>query len=412
MHLILGTYNKLLEQTTLFSFKYILRKLVVSSLGISILLLVIHLMNISINLPYQLCFYVLFFILSFIIENIIWILYKNSKKCRSNVRRIVLIGHSNAGEQYCKEMNKYNCINIHIIGYVHIKKINNYNNIPYLGSLKNMKEIIYTNAIDELVVTRPICYDPLLKNSLSFCENMGLIVTMILDLECKYSQIKKAQVAMVGTLPVLKFHIVSLNESELFIKRVMDIIGALIGMIFFLIALVVITPLIKLESSGPVLFKQKRVGKNGRIFNMFKFRSMVYNAEELKCTLLNDNELSGNMFKINNDPRITKVGNFIRKTSIDELPQFWNVLKGDMSLVGTRPPTIDEFNNYSIHHYKRLAIPPGITGNWQVNGRNNITDFEQVVMLDTEYINNWSILKDIKIIFKTIVVVFMRRGSQ
>lgn len=127
---------------------------------------------------------------------------------------------------------------------------------------------------------------------------------------------------------------------------------------------------------------------------------------------MEQNEMSGQMFKMSNDPRITKIGKFIRKTSIDELPQFFNVLKGDMSLVGTRPPTVDEFNNYSFHHKRRLSMKPGITGLWQISGRNEITDFEEVVKLDLQYIDNWSLILDIKIILKTILVVFTRKGSR
>ena len=144
---------------------------------------------------------------------------------------------------------------------------------------------------------------------------------------------------------------------------------------------------------------------------MYKFRSMYMDAEERKKELMAQNEVQGLMFKMENDPRITKVGAFIRKTSIDELPQFWNVLKGDMSLVGTRPPTMDEWEKYELHHRKRLAIKPGLTGMWQVSGRSNITDFEEVVKLDKQYISEWTMGLDIKILFKTVQVVFKKEGS-
>jgi lipopolysaccharide/colanic/teichoic acid biosynthesis glycosyltransferase len=139
---------------------------------------------------------------------------------------------------------------------------------------------------------------------------------------------------------------------------------------------------------------------------------MYKDAEERKKDLMDQNQMSGLMFKLDNDPRITKVGGFIRKTSLDELPQFWNVLKGDMSLVGTRPPTVGEYENYEPYHKKRLSFKPGITGNWQVSGRSDITDFEEVVRLDTEYIENWSFKEDIRIIFQTIKVVLLQRGSK
>ena len=145
---------------------------------------------------------------------------------------------------------------------------------------------------------------------------------------------------------------------------------------------------------------------------MYKFRSMYQDAEKRKQELMEQNEMSGFMFKVTDDPRITKVGKFIRKTSLDELPQFYNVLIGDMSLVGTRPPTVDEFTQYELHHRKRMAIKPGLTGMWQVSGRSDITDFEEVVELDTQYIDNWSLKLDIKILLKTFVIIFGKNGAK
>jgi len=174
----------------------------------------------------------------------------------------------------------------------------------------------------------------------------------------------------------------------------------------------VIGPLIKLESPGPLFFSQKRVGRNGRIFKIYKFRSMYADAERRKKELMEQNEMNGLMFKMTDDPRITKIGKFIRKTSLDELPQFWNVLKGDMSLVGTRPPTVDEFQQYEWYHKRRLSMTPGLTGVWQVSGRSDITDFEEIVSMDVEYIKNWSLKRDIKIILKTIQVVLHSDGAR
>ena len=178
------------------------------------------------------------------------------------------------------------------------------------------------------------------------------------------------------------------------------------------LAAIFVAPAIKLESPGPVFFGQTRVGKNGRKFTFYKFRSMYQDAEQRKQELMKDNEVQGLMFKMKDDPRITRVGRFIRKTSIDELPQFWNILKGDMSLVGTRPPTIDEFERYEAKHKCRLSMTPGLTGLWQISGRSDITDFDEVVRLDMQYIDNWSILKDIKILFITVYVVLAGKGSR
>ena len=178
------------------------------------------------------------------------------------------------------------------------------------------------------------------------------------------------------------------------------------------ISFVFFSPIIKHQSPGPVFFSQVRVGKNGRKFKLYKFRSMNVNAEEQKKELLEKNEMDGLMFKMEDDPRVFPIGRVMRRYSIDELPQFMNVLRGDMSLVGTRPPTVEEFTQYELHHRARLGIKPGLTGMWQVSGRSNITDFEEVVKLDTKYISNWTLGLDVKILFKTLEVVIMGKGAQ
>lgn len=182
--------------------------------------------------------------------------------------------------------------------------------------------------------------------------------------------------------------------------------AGIVGVILSSPIMLVTAIAIKLDSPGPILFKQTRVGQNGRHFKMYKFRSMYIDAEERKKELLEQNELEGGvMFKIKDDPRITRVGKFIRKTSIDELPQFFNILGGSMSLVGTRPPTLDEVEKYETSQWRRISIKPGLTGMWQVSGRSNIKSFDEIVELDTEYIDNWTLGMDIKIIFKTILVL-------
>lgn len=198
---------------------------------------------------------------------------------------------------------------------------------------------------------------------------------------------------------------VKTSKIYLFIKRIIDIMGSLIGLILLSPLLVIIGVLIKVESKGPIIFSQDRIGKNGKVFRMYKLRSMVANAEELKEKLMNENEMSGPMFKIKDDPRITKVGKFIRKTSIDELPQLFNVLKGDMSLVGPRPSLPNEVLEFEPWMNKRLMVKPGLTCYWQVMGRNNI-DFQQWMLLDIKYVETRSIIVDIKLIIKTFFVLF------
>ncbi len=225
------------------------------------------------------------------------------------------------------------------------------------------------------------------------------------------------------------FNVVTLAANyasplQLLIKRIMDIIGGLFGSLAAILIILIVGPIIKLKSPGPVLFKQVRIGQNGKRFTVYKIRSMYMDAEERKKDFLDQNRVSdGMMFKLDFDPRIignevlpngtrkTGIGEFIRKTSLDEFPQFFNVLLNQMSLVGTRPPTVDEWEKYKYHHRARLAFKPGITGLWQVSGRSNITDFEEVVKLDTEYIEHWSIWLDIRILFRTIIVLFTKSGA-
>jgi len=192
------------------------------------------------------------------------------------------------------------------------------------------------------------------------------------------------------------------------IKRLIDILGALIGLGITAIFFIPIAIAIKLDSPGPILFSQTRCGLLGRHFRLWKFRSMVANAEELKLEV--ENQIEGPLFKNKNDPRITQVGKFLRRMSLDELPQFWNVLKGEMSLVGTRPPTLDEVEQYTVPQWQRLNVKPGITGEWQTNGRSQISNFDEIINLDLRYQNNWSPIYDLKLILKTLVILFEKNN--
>ena len=228
----------------------------------------------------------------------------------------------------------------------------------------------------------------------------------------------------IGKTTVLTTSINYATPVQVFIKRCFDIIAGLIGSLIALIVIAIVGPIIKKQSPGPILFKQERIGQNGKRFYMYKIRSMHMDAEDKKKDLMKENRVKdGMMFKMDFDPRIignkelpdgtkkTGIGEFIRKTSLDEFPQFFCVLRGTMSTIGTRPPTIDEYLKYKYHHRARLAIKPGITGMWQVSGRSEITDFEEVVRLDTEYISNWSFNLDMKILMKTLVVPFSKKGA-
>lgn len=234
----------------------------------------------------------------------------------------------------------------------------------------------------------------------------------------------KQFVEKIGGTTVLTTSINYATPVQLLAKRLLDIVGGLIGSVMAILIMVIVGPIIQLQSPGPILYTQERIGSNGRRFKIVKIRSMHMNADAMKARLMEQNRVSdGMMFKLDWDPRIignrelpdgtrkTGIGEFIRKYSLDEFPQFFNVLKGDMSLVGTRPPTVDEWEKYEFHHRARLACKPGITGMWQVSGRSEITDFEEVVKLDTEYIVNWSFALDIKLLLKTVFVVLGHKGA-
>lgn len=193
------------------------------------------------------------------------------------------------------------------------------------------------------------------------------------------------------------------------LKRLIDIVGAAIGLTMLCVLYVPVAIAIRLDSAGPVLYSQERFGLQGKPFKIWKFRSMVSNADELKATIAN--EAQGLIFKNTADPRVTRVGQFLRKTSLDEFPQFWNVLKGDMSLVGTRPPTADEVAHYSDRHWQRLDVRPGLTGQWQVSGRSAVKDFEAIVDMDLHYQHNWSCGYDIRLIAKTVTTILSKRSG-
>lgn len=280
--------------------------------------------------------------------------------------------------------------------------------IPVVASADSLFEYLRTNVVDEVFLD---------GNTRASEESLaGRLVeqglTVHMSLIHTNNLMPNRIMETYGDYVVLTTSMHIANNRQAFLKRMMDIAGSIVGLILACIAFIIFAPIIKIQSPGPVFFTQTRIGKNGRRFRFYKFRTMYVDAEERKKELLEKNEMQGNMFKMENDPRVIPIGHFLRKYSIDELPQFWNVLIGDMSLVGTRPPLEDEYEKYALHHKARLSIKPGLTGMWQVSGRSDIKDFEKVVALDTEYISNWSLGLDIKILFKTIAVVFEGKGSK
>jgi len=281
--------------------------------------------------------------------------------------------------------------------------------IKVCGNSQSVYDSIMYHAVDEVFINIPYEYRVKLEEIILVFEKMGILVHLNIDI---YNMdVENKTIDRFAGYNVISFATNIYSFRSVLIKRVIDIVGSIVGLLITLIAVIFVALAIKLESKGPVFFSQQRIGKNGRTFYIYKFRSMYIDAEERKKELMAKNEMHGHMFKMKDDPRITKVGKIIRKTSIDELPQFLNILIGDMSLVGTRPPTVDEFNQYEVKHRRRMSIKPGLTGLWQVSGRNEIDDFEDVVKCDLEYIDNWSVGLDIKLMLKTLAVVVGRTGN-
>jgi len=288
--------------------------------------------------------------------------------------------------------------------------------IPVVCSLAAAPKYICREWIDEVY----ICTATPPLHLIERCNEMGVTIHRELHTAGSDQQF----VEKIAGVHVLTSTMNAATPGRLFAKRLLDIVGGFVGSLAALVVMAIVGPRIKKASPGPILFKQERIGQNGKHFRMYKIRSMYMDADERKKELLKENRVSdGMMFKLDWDPRIignevlpdgtrkTGIGEFIRNTSLDEFPQFFNVLMGQMSLVGTRPPTLDEWEKYEYHHRRRLSIKPGVTGMWQVSGRSEITDFEEVVKLDTEYINNWNLGLDIRILLKTVVSVLKREGA-
>ena len=282
---------------------------------------------------------------------------------------------------------------------------------PVLGGLDDLVEVCKADPVDEVIFCNG-CEEggPELAEHMSELHLMGITTRTVLNLYYQFDCHRELGL-LHDEVPLLTCQPVRLDQDQLFYKRCLDIVGASCGLLISAILFPFIALAMKLESPGPLFFGQTRVRENGRTFTCWKFRSMYQDAEERKKDLMHLNEMSGAIFKIKNDPRVTRVGAFLRKTSLDELPQFWNVLKGEMSLVGTRPPTPAEVDGYENWQRKRICIKPGITGLWQVSGRNRITNFDDVVRLDLQYIDSWSVMTDLRLILRTLKVVIFREGA-
>lgn len=329
--------------------------------------------------------------------------------------KVLVLTQKAMGAEVVKKLQQQLDINFQIVGiaFTDLEKdqeTKQLQEIPIIEMSADFLEKATLMALDEVFIYAPELPQKKVQLIINNFDEMG--VNCHYCVELPGTQSDRSRIENFGSYSVITYTRFQSSYKRLLIKRIMDLIGGLIGMTITIVLFPFVALAIKIDSPGPVLFSQVRIGRNGRRFKIYKFRSMYLNAEERKKDLEKKNEMQGLMFKIENDPRITKVGRFIRKTSIDELPQFYNIVKGDMSLVGTRPPTADEFEKYNQYYRRRISMTPGLTGMWQVSGRSNIEDFDDVVKYDLEYIDNWSLTLDVKILLRTIWVVIAGRGSK
>jgi len=404
---LIGTYNYTITNSGKLSYKLLFTCFMVPIAGTILSYYQLTFVNEKIHLEDCVNYTLAIIIVILVSRWIVSLLYSRMK-----VENIAIIGYSSIGEKYIEEMAKKKHLSVKIIGFITCGEANEgtYDGLPCLGDLKDWEKIVQEQVVDQVTMVPHLFLSGQLSEYVVKFENRGIVFNILLDIID--SPMYHVSEEMIGSLTCVKIHTVSLDEMQLFLKRAMDIVVSMIGIIFFLVFFIVFGPLIKLDSKGPILFKQDRVGLNGRIFKIWKFRTMVLDAEEQKKNYAADNEMGRNMFKIKNDPRVTRLGKFLRKTSIDEFPQFINVLKGDMSVVGTRPPTLDEVANYTNEEHRRISVFPGITGIWQISGRSEIVEFDEILRIEEEYISNWSILLDIKILIKTIKVVILCEGAE
>ncbi len=355
---------------------------------------------------------------------------------QKNRRSLLIVTVADMAEQVISNVTKNSFEQLHLAGIAILdqdmigQKISG---IPVIGNAENVADAVCHAWVDEVMIHMP-SYEKSPRKLIEQFAEMGIVVheglfvreTEKEDADCQIKTDNQKQfVENLGNYRVLTTTANYATPMQQLLKRSMDIVGACVGLLLTAVLTVILAPAIYISSPGPVFFSQERVGRNGKHFKIYKFRSMYLDAEMRKKELEKYNEhADGMMFKIEGDPRIigSKIlpdgsyqkglGNYIRDFSLDEFPQFLNVLKGDMSLVGTRPPTVDEWEKYDLHHRARLAVRPGITGLWQISGRSNIKDFEEVVKLDRKYLLEWSMGLDCRILLQTVKVVFGREGAR
>ncbi len=363
-------------------------------------------------------FFIIFLLVSYsvlvawkiLVRYILWVLRERGY----NYRQVLVIGDKDRVDGITAMIRNNKGWGLRTVGIINVERTQDalsgtLDGDSFKGDAKSLQRALSDHVVDEVLISTPYNIDTTEK-IIGYCEELGLTVRILLDFF--HPLLFKTSIARLDERYLLTLHAISLDTDKALIKRSLDIIVSVFGLLGVAVAFIPVAIMIRIVSPGPIIFSQLRVGQNGRLFKFHKFRTMRINAEEEKKELLGANEMNSVMFKIENDPRLIPGGKFLRKYSIDELPQLINVLRGEMSLVGPRPPVPEEVEQYSAWHRRRLSIKPGLTGLWQISGRSNIQDFDTVVRQDLEYIDKWSLWFDLKIIFKTIGVVIFQKGAK
>jgi exopolysaccharide biosynthesis polyprenyl glycosylphosphotransferase len=329
-----------------------------------------------------------------------------------NRKAVLVVGTGEQAKRFVEAIQQNFSWGLDIVGFLDAQEANVGKEVfgrKVLGTFSDIASVLHSRPFDGVIITLSTKRFGEIRDVLNVCEEEGVQVRIISDFLGKIA--KRFRADVVYGLPVISIVPVPHDEWRLFIKRLIDIVGSLIGLILLAPLFLTIAIGVKISSSGPALYKWDVLGFNKKPFKTWKFRTMVTNADTLKEQLMPFNEMVGPVFKMKEDPRITRLGKFIRKYSLDELPQLWSVLKGDMSLVGPRPAAADELGRYQSWHRRRLSIKPGLTCIWQVQGRNEINNFDDWVRMDLEYIDNWSLWLDIKILLRTVPAVISGKGA-
>jgi exopolysaccharide biosynthesis polyprenyl glycosylphosphotransferase len=324
-----------------------------------------------------------------------------------NSRFMLVLGTNRRAQAFADMIESQSAIGLKVVGHLDVGDETPSVTRPILGSLDDIEGVFHAQVIDEVAICLPVTQWSRIDEVARLCEEEGKIVRI--PMYVLEHALSVGRVEEFGGVPI--YSIVSGPDrlAALIAKRALDIVGSVLLLVVLSPLYLAISAVIRLTSAGPILFTQRRVGLNGRTFEVVKFRTMVFDAEERLTDLLPRNEINGHAFKITDDPRITSVGAWLRRTSLDELPQVWNVLRSDMSLVGPRPPLPAEVAGYDVWHRRRLSMKPGITGLWQVDSRQE-QDFDRWVERDLDYIDHWSLWLDLKIMFMTIPVMVGRQG--